>query len=300
MLNLHQLWLFKNVVESGGFTAAAEKLHISQPSISIQVKRLEKHFKIELFERYGNQLHLTQIGEELYRYACKILNLTEEANQSIRSLQDLKGARIRIGASTTPGIYILPSLAAEFRKQYPEVEVDIQIANTRTIEEKLLANAIDFAVLGEEKKYDKNLIIEHLIQDHLIAICGKDHEMADVKKTTLKKITKQNFVLREKGSSTRDIVDNLLEETGDIFNEVWELPSTESIKQVVMSNWGVSILSFFSIRLEISAGYIVAIPLEEEISLCRRINLAYHRLKKFSPAVQVFYQFLKDSNYNSS
>lgn len=296
MLNTHQLWLFKNVIEYGGFTAAAEKLHISQPSISIQIKRLEKQFNVDLFERYGKKLQLTQAGEELYQYACKIVHLTEEAKQSISSLQDMKGAKLRIGASTTPGVYLLPSIAADFRRKYPGIEVAIEIANTRTIEEKLLDNSIDFAVLGEEQKYDNNLIIEHFIQDRLVAICGNEHELANGKKINLKMLAEQQVVLREKGSSTRDIVDNLLENSQLSFKEIWQLPSTESIKQVIMANWGVSILSYFSVRAEVSAGFLIVVPFQEEASLCRSINIAYHRLKKFSPAVQAFYHFLKETH----
>ncbi|OEF99456.1 hypothetical protein BHF71_09090 [Vulcanibacillus modesticaldus] len=295
MFNLHQLWLFKKVVEFGGFSAAAEKLHIAQPSISIQVRRLEKELNIDLFDRIGRRLHLTQAGEELYYYACRILNLAEEAEQNIRSLQDLKGAKIRIGASTTPGMYIIPVIAADFRRQYPDIEIELKVANTRSIEEKLLANSIDLAVLGEEIDYDNNIKIEPLLEDNLVVVCGKEYEIAGEKKISIKKLTEQKFVLREKGSSTRDMVDKLLDEKGLIIKDIWELPSTESIKQVVIANWGLSILSYFSVRSEVSAGCMEIVNFEEDFSLSRNINLAFHRFKKFSPAVQIFYHFLKNS-----
>ena len=294
MLNLHQLWLFKKVVNYGSFTLAAEELHISQPSISIQIRRLEKDLKIDLFERCGRKLKLTQAGEEFFHYAAKILDLADEAEQKIGKLKGLEGAKIRVGASTTPGNYLLPSITAEFRKQYPGVLVELLIANTRTIEDKLLSNSVDLALLGEELSYNRNLTIEPLLKDHLVVVCGKDHEMAGAEKVDMRTLLKQKFVLREKGSSTRDILDNLLEDKHISIEQIWELPSTESIKQVVLANWGLSILSYFSVRLEVSAGNMTIIPLKE-LTLFRDINLGCLRLKKFPPALEVFYNFLKNS-----
>ncbi len=292
MLNFHQLWLFKKVVEHRGFTAAAAALHISQPSISIQVKQLEKDMGIDLFERCGKRLQLTQAGEEFYGYACRIFDLSQEAEQTLRNLKGLAGAKIRIGASTTPGVYLLPSLVTRFRRQYPGVETDLQIANTRVIEEKLLDNSIDLAVLGEESSYDDNLKIIPLLKDRMVLVCGKDHDLAGMEKVTLSKLARQKFVLREKGSSTRDIADKMLNNIGVTVKEIWELPSTESIKQVLMSGWGVSILSYYSVRMEVSYGCLTVVPLETGFSVSRNINLAWHRLKKFSPATKIFYDYL--------
>lgn len=295
MLNLHQLFLFKKVVESDGYTAASEQLHISQPSISIQVKRLEKELNLSLFERIGNKLHLTQYGEYLYDYACRIINLAEEAEGTMKNLQNLKGGKIRIGASTTPGIYLLPSIAAEFKRVYPEIEIKIEIANTRKIEEKLSKNEIDLAILGEEQEYDSQLVIEPFVEDFFVLACNPTHNLVNKTEVKLHDIANEKFVMREKGSSTRDFVDLLFDKNDLFYKEVWELPSTESIKQVLLSGWGISILSYLTVRTEVEAGLLKTVPLIHNSSVHRKINLAYHKGKKFSPALKLFYTSLKDN-----
>ncbi|MDW7675311.1 MAG: LysR family transcriptional regulator [Bacillota bacterium] len=263
MLNLHQLHLFITVVELGGFTAAAEKLHISQSSVSIQVRRLEQNFGVDLFERNGRNLKLTEIGKELYQYSCKITNLAKETEQAIESYKGLEKGTVRVGASTTPGNYLLPAVAANFRRQYPGLKVEVSIGNTREIEQKILLNAIDLALLGEEKTYDESLVIEPLVQDKLVVVCGKDHHLAYSGKISLRELASQKFVLREKGSSTRDMVDKILKEARIALNDVWELSRTESIKQIIMANWGLSILSYSSVKLEVEAGHLKIVSLQE-------------------------------------
>ena|GEM_PF-6522018 len=146
--------------------------------------------------------------------------------------------------------------------------------------------------MGEEERYDSNLIIEPYLQDQLVVVCGPGHELAGTSLITSEILARQKFVLREKGSSTRDMVDKIVQQAGIPLSEVWELPSTESIKQVLMSNWGLSILSFTSVRGELQAGYLVTVPLKEQLPFHRSINLAFHRSKIFTPALTALYHFL--------
>lgn len=294
MINLHQLKLFKTVVELDGFTKASEFLHIAQPAISMQIKKLEVDIGLQLLERCGHQIQLTQAGQELFKYATQILLLMEETEEKMKSLRDMNGAKIRFGVSTTPGIYLLPSLITYFRKQNPRIEVEMIIQNSRSIEEKLLNNTIDLAVLGEKIHYDPNIQTEFLITDELVFISGKHHELANKQINRLSDLSQQNFVLREKGSSTREIVEKDIADAGIVMKNIWEVPSIEGIKQVVIANGGISILSLLSIKLEVLSGQIVVLPVEKQLSLTRNINLAHHRLKKFSPAACLFYQFIKD------
>ncbi len=268
--------------------------YISQPAISIQIKKLEMTIGLQLLERCGHQIQLTQAGQELFEYATKIFHLIEETEEKMKSLQVMNGAKIRLGVSTTPGIYLLPSLITYFRKKNPKIEVEIIIENSRSIEEMLLNNAIDLAILGEKIKYDPNILTEFLITDELVFISGKNHELANKQIICLSDLSHQNFVLREKGSSTREIIEKGITNANIVIENTWEVPSIEGIKQMVIANEGISILSLLSIKLEVSSGHIVILPVEKAVSLSRNINLAYHRLKEFSPAVDLFYQFIKD------
>jgi DNA-binding transcriptional LysR family regulator len=294
MINLHQLKLFKTVVEFDGFTKASEFLYISQPAISMQIKKLEADIGLQLLERCGHQIQLTQAGQELFKYATEILLLMEETEEKMQNLRGMNGAKIRLGVSTTPGVYLLPSLITYFRKQYPKIEVDIIIQNSRSIEEKLLNNTIDLAILGEKINYDPSIQTEFLTTDELVFISGKNHELANKQINRLSDLSQQNFVLREKGSSTREIAEKGIADARIVMKNIWEVPSIEGIKQVVIANGGISILSLLSIKLEVLSGHIVVLPVEKPLSLSRNINLAHHRLKEFSPAVCLFYQFIKD------
>lgn len=298
-MNFNYLKVFRAAAKNLNYSRAAEELYISQPTVSIQVKKLEEELGLDLFEQFGKKIYLTQAGELLYSYANKIFALAEDAKATIEELKGLKAGRLLIGASTTPGIYLLPAIIASFQETYPNLEISLEISNTHAVQERLLANQLDLGIVGEELLVDPNLHVEALTEDELVIIAAPNNPLTAGKPVVMQDVLDQRLILRERGSSTREVLEEKIREIGGRLKVSMQLGSVEAIKQAVAANLGISVVSKFAIALEVSTGVLQTLTVPG-LHLARQINLVYHKDKRLSKGALGFISYLKNAVTNQN
>lgn len=292
-MKLNHLRIFYAVAKAQSFSKAADEIYVSQPSISVQVKNLEHELGVKLFRQVGKRIVLTEIGSTVFQYAKKVFNLVDELDASICDYKGLTKGRLLVGASTTPGIYILPKILGQFRKAFPAIETILDIGNSQEIENKILTDQIDIALVGE-KIDNSNLECKTITHDDLVVVVSTDHELAKSTFATLEDILNEPFVVREPGSSTRIALESRLQELGRKIKMNMQFGSLEAIKQAVAANLGVSVLSGFVVDQEVCSGnlHILHIP---ELEITREICVVFHKEKELSVPTTAFLRLLKDN-----
>lgn len=291
-MNFHQLHIFNVVAKHRSFSKAAAELYLSQPTVSVHLQKLEQELGMELFEQLGRNIFLTDAGRMLFIYTQKIFSLAEEAERALEELQGLHKGRIRLGASTTPGIYYLPKLLGQFKEDFPGIELILDVNNSLEIEKKVLSNQLDIAVIGHVPS-EPDLIAETFRTDHLVMILSPDHPLLKQDQITLADIARQRFILREPGSSTRQIIENAFAREGIHLLVSMEYGSTDGIKHAVAANLGISIVSELAVLLCEQTGLVVVREIPG-MNINRDFSLIYHKDKHLAPLTQTFIQAIKN------
>ncbi|MDR7401114.1 MAG: LysR family transcriptional regulator [Armatimonadota bacterium] len=291
-MNLHQLRIFYTVARLGSFSRAAEELRISQPSVSIQVADLERSLGVELFEQLGRRIYLTEAGRVLEEYARRILSLAEEARAALDDVRGMRRGRLALGASMTPGAYILPRALGAYQERYPQVVVTLEIAPARRIQEKLARNELDLGVVGAEA-VGPDLAAEPLVDDELILVTHPAHPLAAAGIAHVRGLRDHRLILRERGSGTREVVEAAFREVGVQVPVHMELSSIEAIKEAVAAGAGATILSRFAVAADLAAGRLAAVPLAD-LTIRRRFVLVRHRDKRLTQVAAAFVEVLRE------
>ena len=292
-MNLHQLEIFLAVARHQHFSRAAAELHLTQSAVSMQIKQLEEELGVLLFDRLGKGTHLTSAGRVLEEKAYHILGQVREIHQSIEELEGLERGSVAVGASTTPGIYILPSILGIYKQQYPHVELDYQIAETKQIEQMVLLNQLDFGVVGGHL-VQQELQTQPYLTDELILVVGAGHPLATPAEVELEALQNVPFILRQKGSATRQVIDKAFEGRGVKLNAVMELRDPESVKRMVIAGLGATIISEYAVRYEMETGHLVHVT-AQGLPLTRQLVIVSHRDKQLSVAAQALLRLLDNS-----
>ncbi len=287
---LQQLRLFEAVARHKSFTRAAEEVHLSQPAVSIQVKRLEQNVGLALFEHVGKRISLTDAGRELYAASKDVLGRLAELDGAIDSLSGEVAGTLTVTAVTSAK-YFLPHLLGAFIRRYPDVEPRLKVANRSSLLERVADNEDDLYVMGH---VPDGLDVEELpfLENVIAVVASPDHQLARKRKITLQHITEERFLVREAGSGNRKVVEEFFQEQGLRINPYMELGSAEAIKQGVMAGLGISALSLHNLRLEIATGQITVLKVEG-FPLRRRWNVVHRKGKRLSPAALSFIEFLQ-------
>ncbi len=293
VVNLHQLEIFLAVARCRHFSKAATELDLTQSAVSMQIKQLEQELGVPLFDRLGKTTHLTTSGMLLEQHASRILGAVREVYQSIEELKGLERGSVALGASTTPGIYILPAILGMYKPRYPQVKLDYQIADTQQIEQMVLLNQLDFGVVGGHL-VEQDLWIEPYLTDELILVVGVDHPFAKRGNVALEMLQSVSFILRQKGSATRKVIDEAFEKRGLKLNVTMALRDPESVKRMAIAGLGATIISKYAVQREIEAGSLVYVPVQG-LPFTRQLVVVSHRDKRFSVAAQALLQLLRDS-----
>ncbi len=290
-MNLHQLRIFSTVARLASFSRAAEALHISQPSVSIQVADLERALGVELFEQLGKRIYLTDNGRVLDDYAHRILTLVDEAQDAVAEVTELHRGRLAVGASTTPGTYLLPKVLGRYEERFPKIAVTLEIANARRIQERLLRNELDVGVVGWVAS-SQNFVIQPLLDDELVVVASPRNPLAAAGGMPVAALRDHRVILRERGSGTREAIETALREVEIELTPVMELGSIEAIKETVAEGLGITILSRLAVASEVAAGRLAIVPVTD-LMLKRVLTIVYHRDKRLSPAILVFLEMLR-------
>lgn len=287
---LQQLRLFEAVARLKSYTRAAEEVHLTQPAVSIQVKRLEENVGMPLFEQFDKQMHLTVAGRELYAACLDVLQRLGDLDAALDNLKGEVAGPINI-VVVSSAKYFLPYLLGSFVRRYPLVEPRLQVTNRARLLARLSANEDDLYIMGQVP--DELPVEEHpFLENVLVVVAHPGHPFAKKKKITLEQLAQERFVGREAGSGTRKAVEELFKERGLSIAPYIELSSNEAIKHGVLAGLGIAVLSQPSVRLELAAGELVVLDVQG-FPLRRRWYAVHRKGKRLSRAAQTFLEYLQ-------
>ena len=290
MLDL--LRLFSQVVEEQSFTVVARKLGISQPAVSNQMRALEEKIGVKLLYRKGKSFALTPEGETVHRHALHLINEWTELMTEIGGSQKVMRGKIHIGASHIPGEYLLPIYIASFRKLYPEIKFKLSIGDSLEMAEKVLAQEVDFAVVGAIFDTEK-LTSEYWLKDELGFVVSGDNALSSRQNIDINTLKETPMILREIGSGHRRALEEALVKRGldlNDFNIALEVGSTEAVKNAVRAGIGYSFLSKHA--LESGEKHGLVLMNVEEFNIERGFYLLARRNKPLSAIADECYRYL--------
>lgn len=246
-LTLHRLELFLAVVDAGGVARAAETRRLSQPAVSEHLRGLEAFFGVRLFERAGRGVRPTAAARLIEPYARQALGQLRSAVQAAVELRGLRAGAVSVGASTTPGTYLLPAVLGRFHAAYPGVALTLRIGDTREIEAWVATGAVELGVIGEAP-IRPGLAAEPWAKDELVAIVARRHPLARRRSVRVTALLSEPYISREEGSSTRSVAERFFTELGVTLHPTMELGSTEAVREAVAAGLGVSVVSHHAAR----------------------------------------------------
>jgi DNA-binding transcriptional LysR family regulator len=291
-MNLNHLAVFHAVAQTGSMTLGAERLDVSQPAVSKQVKELESDLRLRLFDRIGRRVRLSQAGEILADYARRLFALADEAERAMAEVRTVGRGRLAIGASTTIGSYLLPGVLAEFWRRHPGVEVLVRIENTEQVHRRLAGHELDLGLtegLVEQNELEANVFR----QDELVLIAAPGHQLAGQPRVPLSALREEPFILREPGSGTRAVEERALARLKLPVRVVMALGSTEAIKRVVTEGVGLAIVSRLAVGAECAAGTLAVLQVPG-LHIARPLHLVRLRGRRDGPIQQAFCAVLRE------
>ncbi len=289
-----QLQMFLTVADRQSFTRAAEVLHTSQPTISLQVKALEAEVGARLVDRTNKTVALTPAGQALYKHAARLLRDLGEMRRAVILAAGEVVGRLTVGATLTIGDYILPPVVAEFQRHFPAVSVCLHTQNTGQIIRLLMAGELDLALV-EGPVAAGEIELNAFLEDELLLIAPADYRWLTQPVVELHELPLQNWVVREPASGTRSIIERHLESAGlrlADFRIVSELSTTEAIKGAVEAGLGVTVLSQWAIRKELLLGTLIARRIRH-LPMRRQLAIATLRGRTLVPAAAALIQQLQ-------
>ncbi|SFB35096.1 LysR family transcriptional regulator [Clostridium frigidicarnis] len=290
-MNERRMRIFYEVSNVLNMTRVAEKMFISQSSISQAINELEQELGVKLFDRVSKRLYLTYEGQVFYNYVRRILNLYDESICAINDIRSSNRGKLKIGASNTVGVYMVPRIARAFLDIYENVEVSTTIGNTSDICNLILKNEIDFGLVEGKVKNDE-IITNSFFKDELVVIVPKNHRLANKKLIRKEEIRNEKFIMREVGSGTRELIERKFKENDVEYNVFMELGNNEAIKNIVEAGIGISCISKQCLdheRIENRLKILNIVNLE----LSRDIYFIRHKDKNISTAMTNFMNILK-------
>jgi len=288
-----RLQVFHAVAKQMSFTKAAEVLFMTQPAVTFQIKQLEEHYNIRLFERGHGRISLTPAGDLVLDYADRILALSSELETKLKEITGRVSGPLLIGASSTIAEFMLPRVLGEFKARYPEVHAKLFVANSETIENRIAEHTLDIGLI-EAPSHLPALLTEACCEDELQVIVSPGHPLAAHKQVSPKQLLPYPYISREAGSGTREFTDLYFRKSGislEDLNIEMELGSPEALKGVVAVGIGFAIISRVAIERERKLGELIALPLAPK--LIRALSLVYPKEKFRSRLVNAFIDFAK-------
>lgn len=265
-MDMKRLDFFCQVVELKSFTRAAERLHLTQPTVSEGVRLLEETVGESLLDRMGREVLPTPAGKVLYRYARRILQLRDEAKEAVSDLRNSASGFLSMGASTVPGAYLLPNLIKKYSKESPDVEVALKIAGTGQILDDLLQERLELALVGGMSSV-RGLEWHACFGDELVLVVPPAHRWASREQIDPAELLEEPLLVRESGSGTRTTLEQHLRQDKvepAKLHVLAEMGSNEAVKQGVRGGLGVAVISGLSVSDEIERGDLVALKLTGE------------------------------------
>ncbi|MCL6646453.1 MAG: LysR family transcriptional regulator [Dehalococcoidia bacterium] len=257
---LPQLAVFEAVARLGSFTRAVEELHLAQPTVSLQVKKLAEAVGSPLFEQVGKRVDLTESGRVLYEASHEIFGALQKLKDTLAAARGLESRRFQLAVSTT-GKYFAPRLLAEFANRYPGIEISLQIHNREPLVERLTQNPDDFYIFAHPPT-ETQVLSQRLLANPMVVFARADHPLAGESHIPFERFAREPFLMREPGSGTRLVAQKVFEEHGFAPRIRMELSTNEAVKQAILAGLGVSILSRYTPGLDVRQEHLVTLDVE--------------------------------------
>lgn len=289
-MTLKHIKIFVTVYQEESITRAAEKLHMTQPATSLAIREMEEYYHTKLFERSGRGIRVTSAGTRLYPSAARLLSLYDEMDAEMKNW-DTSG-KLRIGSSISIGSCILPQLINRFSKKYPELELYVKVDSSDVIEQNILENHLDFALI-EGSVHSEKLNSSVFLDDELVPVCSRFHPLAGAEDIELDSLKKEHFLMREPNSGTRQLADSSFALKNFQIKPTWESTSTAALINAVSIGLGISILPKRMLEKQLRMHQIASFTIHD-LDLKRHYSLIYHENKFVSPTMQEFFDMLED------
>jgi DNA-binding transcriptional LysR family regulator len=287
---LRQLQVFEAIVRLGSFTRAAEELFLTQPTVSMQIKKLADSMGLSLFEHVGRNVRPTEAGLELYQSCRRIFETLANLEMKIADLKGLKRGRLRLGVITTAK-YFAPEVLGEFCKLYPGIDVALKVSNRDRIIERINANEDDLYIMGQAPEDQFEVEALPFAPNPLVVMAPRDHPLVGRKNIPLRSIAEEPFILREPGSGIRDATLKAFDQLGLRPKVRMELGSNEAIKHAIVGGLGLSVQSLHTLTLEGPDGPVAILDVEG-FPIMRQWFLVYPKGKELSLVAQAFLEYV--------
>jgi DNA-binding transcriptional LysR family regulator len=296
-MDIHHLRVFASVFKNRSFSKASEELHLTQPTISNHIKALEDEFECKLFDRLGRTILPTKEAEVLYSHSMELIERTNNLREAVGLIKKDISGKLIIGASTIPGVYLLPGFMSEFRKKFPSISFQILISDSKGIIENISRHELLLGIVGA-KLGNEHIKYMPFIEDELIVVSSP--HLSKNRIMTLQELLKFPLVLREEGSGTRKETEKFLANKGISIENVHisgVFGSTDAIKQAVKAELGVSILSKFSVADELKYKILEEIKLTD-IQMKRRFYIVTHKKRTLPRLYETFLNYIVAESKN--
>ncbi len=288
-ITIRQLQVFEAAARLGGYTRAAEALHLSQPAVSQQIRQLEEQAGMPLFDQIGKKIHLTDAGRALYQHARTILAQVLETQLTLEELRGVRRGQLNITVASTAN-YFAPKLLAAFCQRHPDVKVSLDVSNREHILALLNEADRDLAIMGRPPE-SSDLVAHPFMENPLVVIAAPDHPLAKASRIPLERLEAETFISRETGSGTRMAAERFFEEAGTRLKTVMEMSSNEAIKQAVQAGLGLGVVSIHTLEMERMLGRLVVLDVVG-FPVMRYWHVVHRPGKRFSSVALAFLDFV--------
>ena len=284
-----QLKVFEAVARLLSFSRAAEELHLTQPAVSAQVKKLQEHVGLPLFEQLGKKIYLTSAGTEMLHASRAIIQQFQDVEATMSQFKGISGGKLNV-AVISAGDYFFPRLLVEFARRHKGVTLNMAVHNREELLGQMAGNLTDLAVMVRPPQ-DMDTINEPFAPHPYVIVAAPSHPLASRKRIPIARLMREPFVVREKGSDTWHSMEDGFGEHLAKINIVMEIKSTETIKQAVIAGMGISFLSAHTISLELRAGSLSVLDVQG-FPLMLNWYVVHRKNKRLPPVAQAFRNFL--------
>lgn len=286
---LRQLKVFEAVARHRSFSRAAEELHLTQPAVSTQVRKLEEHAGLPLFEQLGKKIHLTPAGAQMLQCSREIIQKFQEAEEAMAQFKGVSGGRLNVSVISA-GDYFFPRLLVDFAQRHAGVSLNFGVCNREELLAQLHENVTDLAVMVRPPE-DADTLAEPFAPHPYVIVAAPGHPLAGSARVPMARIVREPFVVREKGSDTWNSMADAFGGHLPALNVALEIRSTETIKQAVIAGMGVSFLSAHTVSRELQAGSLAVLDVQ---GFPRMLHwyVVHRRTKRLPPVAQAFKAFL--------
>ncbi len=287
---LHQLRVFEAAARHGSFTRAAEELFLTQPTVSMQMKQLAKTVGMPLFEQVGKRLYLTDAGHELATVCREIFERLTQFEMTIADMQGVKKGQLRLAVITTAK-YFVPRMLGPFCRRYPGVDIALEVTNHKYLLERMSENLDDLYIMSQPPE-DMDITCQPFLENPLVVLASADHPLAHERSIPLERLQDEPFIMREAGSGTREVIEDLFRQNGMSMKVRLELGSNEAIKQAIAGGLGISILSRHTLALVGATNQLVTLDVEG-FPIRRNWHVLYPSGKQLSVVARTFLEYLQ-------